>query len=231
MTAASVLRQWLAWLKKHEYTIHDLSTLQTGQAIMRRHAIHLRERTQAKAGIAASTVNTYFADIRACLTWAVRNGRLHKNPAFPEHASDELPDTKTKSTHQQRWGQCNEHPDTESLEKDSYGPDSERSLRNTALVTLLYYAALRGVEILRTSKDDRLGRNGLRWSQVNLEDWSVEILGKDEQDWVLQPLPDPEASSSGSSAESSTSTETVIQGMNKGNPGSVLLIERVFEDV
>lgn len=231
MTAASVLRQWLAWLKKHEYTIHDLSTLQTGQAIMRRHAIHLRERTQAKAGIAASTVNTYFADIRACLTGLFEMVASTRIPHFRNMHRTNSPTRKQNQRINNAGDQCNEHPDTESLEKDSYGPDLERSLRNTALVTLLYYAALRGVEILRTSKDDRLGRNGLRWSQVNLEDWSVEILGKDEQDWVLQPLPDPEASSSGSSAESSTSTKTVIQGMNKGNPGSVLLIERVFEDV
>jgi integrase len=53
---------------------------------------------------------------------------------------------------------------------------------------MLYYAAVRGAEVLRHHQDERDGRQGLRWGRVDLEAGTMRILGKD-QSWETAPIP------------------------------------------
>ena len=69
-----------------------LDTLEgSGPDVLRQYATRLRRRTQ-NGGIAASTAQTCFAHISACLSFAVREGRLSRNPAKTETARELLPD-------------------------------------------------------------------------------------------------------------------------------------------
>jgi integrase len=75
------------------------------------------------------------------------------------------------------------------------GRDAHLEDRDRAFVSLLAYSGVRGAEILRTSADDREGRQGLRWHNVTLpaptadqESGTLRGFGK-AQEWETTPLP------------------------------------------
>ena len=53
---------------------------------------------------------------------------------------------------------------------------------------VLGYSGVRGAEVLSHSKDDREGRNGLRWENVDLDAGTMLVSGKN-QTWERTPLP------------------------------------------
>jgi integrase len=192
-SAQSELDRWVTWMADRGY---DLETLEErGPEVLRQYATQLRQRTQS-GGIAASTAQTYFAYISACLSFAVREGRLARNPAQTEAAREMLPEDSRDRGDQQHWSpeqraQLMEYVNKRAesaIVEDPFGAYTET--RDRALVAMLYYAAVRGAEVLRHRQDEREGRQGLRWGRVDLEAGTMRILGKD-QSWETAPIPSP----------------------------------------
>jgi len=192
-SAESELGRWADWMRARGY---DLDTLEeNGPDVLRRYAARLRRRTQG-GGIAASTAETYFAYVSACLSFAVREGRLNRNPAQTEAARELLPEDSRDRGDQQHWtpeqrarliNHVQERTEA-AIEADPVGAYTES--RDRTLVAMLYYAAVRGAEVLRHRQDKRDGRQGLRWSRVDLDAGTMRILGKD-QSWETAPIPSP----------------------------------------
>ena len=192
-SAQSELDRWVNWMAERDY---DLMTLEErGPEVLRQYATRLRQRTQS-GGIAASTAQTYFAYISACLSFAVREGRLPRNPAQTETARELLPEDSRDRGDQQHWtpeqrARLMDHVEDRAeaaIDEDPFGAYTEA--RDRALVAMLYYAAVRGAEVLRHRQDERDGRQGLRWRRVDLDGGTMRILGKD-QSWETAPIPSP----------------------------------------
>jgi integrase len=192
-SASSELSRWADWMAKHGYTIETLED--RGPDILRQYATRLRKRTQA-GSIAASTAKTYFAYVSACLSFAVREGRLSRNPGQTETARELLPKDSRDRGDQQHWTPeqreqllrfVDERAET-AIDERAFGAYTEA--RDRALVAMLYYAAVRGAEVIRHRQDERDGRQGLRWRRIDLEAGTMRILGKD-QSWEMAPIPTP----------------------------------------
>jgi len=192
-SAESELSRWADWMAECGY---DLDTLEeSGPDVFRRYAVRLRRRTQG-GDITASTAQIYFAYVSACLAFAVREGRLSRNPAQTETARELLPEDSRDRGDQQYWSpeqrarlmdHVRERAE-QAIDADPFGAYTEA--RDRALVAVLYYAAVRGAEVLRHREDERDGRQGLRWRRVDLEAGTMRIFGKD-QSWETAPIPSP----------------------------------------
>ncbi|WP_436347912.1 tyrosine-type recombinase/integrase [Natronorubrum sp. FCH18a] len=132
--------------------------------------------------IAGSTANTYFAYVRAFLSFCVRDEQLDTNPAATERAEEFLPeDEPTRET--QFWTteqrtRLLEYADERlrMARKETIDVPLERAYRDRTIVILLAELGLRGAELFRDPNDDK--RDGLLWSDVNLERGRLEVLGK-----------------------------------------------------
>jgi integrase len=118
---------------------------------------------------------------------------------LPEEATEELPDSSSNRSDQQHWTleqrqqllDYTRQRAHDVIDEDGYSPAAIQAARDRAHVAMLYFAAVRGAEVLRHRRDSREGRQGLRWERVSLTDGAVELLGKGEQAWVKHPLPGP----------------------------------------
>jgi integrase len=72
--------------------------------------------------------------------------------------------------------------------EDADERDRLQAYRSRALVYLLAYSGCRGAEIAKVSDDEK--RNGLRWSDLNLDDGIVIVYGK-SREWEEAPLFEP----------------------------------------
>ncbi|MFC6838470.1 tyrosine-type recombinase/integrase [Halomarina ordinaria] len=184
-SAASELRRWRAWMDARDYGLVDLDD--DGRRVMRRYAAHLARRTRGDDGIAPTTAHTYFAYVSGCLSYAVRDGVLSRNPALADRAREELPDAERDRTDQQFWSPEQRRRLVAFVDRraatavETDGLDAGTPVRDRALVRVLAYAAVRGAEVLRHPKDDRPGRQGLRWRDVDLDRGTMRVLGKDQR--------------------------------------------------
>lgn len=64
--------------------------------------------------------------------------------------------------------------------------DGAVAVRDRALIAVIAYSGVRGGEVLRDPRDEH--RRGLRWSDVDLEDGTLRVLGK-SQNWEFAQLP------------------------------------------
>jgi len=145
-----------------------------------------------------STVQNYYAHISAFCGWAVREGHLEENPALKSQAKEPLPDGDSRKTErQQAWSPEQrtallEYVDEQAREAiDKVGENRYEAIkmcRDRALVYLLCFSGVRGAEVLDDVADDRRGRDGLRWSDVSLEDNTITVLGK-KGDWSDRAVP------------------------------------------
>jgi integrase len=194
--ARTALDRWRDWLSPT-----DIAALakDDGARVMRRYAQDLTERV-GNDELAASSAQTYYNIVSGFLSYCVRDGVLPTNPALRDRAREELP-TDDSDGKQQFWD-----PETreqflcwiddrayDAIETD--GRDAHLEARDRAFVYLLAYSGVRGAEILRTSADDREGRQGLRWRNVTLpgpdadqESGTLRVFGK-AQEWETTPLP------------------------------------------
>ncbi|WP_436348980.1 tyrosine-type recombinase/integrase [Natronorubrum sp. FCH18a] len=132
--------------------------------------------------IAGSTADTYFAYVRAFLSFCVRDEELDTNPAATERAEEFLPeDTPTRET--QFW----EPEQREQLlayvdervgmaREETISVPIERAYRDRTIVILLAELGLRGAELFRDANDEK--RDGLLWGDINLERGRLEVYGK-----------------------------------------------------
>lgn len=190
-TAKTVLNQWTNWCTKRGHTsLEDLSPNE-----IRRYVQHLNERMRDNE-ITASTVHTYFNIIRGCLSWCVTDSRLDSNPADSHEATDALPnDTQDPDSSQQFWTPTEiqeilSHVNSEAHTAiDSDGLDALAPARDRALVHTLVFSGARSAELFSSPSDSRKGRNGITWNRVDLNNGTIEVLGK-SQNWEHAQLPD-----------------------------------------
>jgi integrase len=150
----------------------------------REFGLRLRER-YVDGEISGSTANTYFAYVRAFLSFCVRDELLQTNPADTERAEEFLPeDAPTQET--QFWTpkqrkQLLEYVDerVDMARRDVIDVPLERAYRDRTAVILLAELGVRGAELFRDKNDD--DRNGLRWSDINLERGRLVVFGKSRE--------------------------------------------------
>ncbi|MFD1515723.1 tyrosine-type recombinase/integrase [Halomarina rubra] len=182
--ASSELRRFVGWMRARGRDLEDLAG-DDGTLIIRRYAERLDDRVTA-GGIAGSTANAYFSYLSGFLTYCVRDGRLPTNPALTNAAQEALPADESSRTDQQFWSTDQrrrlvafvDRRAIEAIDEKGFGATTEA--RDRALVRVLAYSAVRGAEVLRHPKDDREGRQGIRWSDVDLERNTLRVLGKDQ---------------------------------------------------
>lgn len=185
--ATSILRRWAAWLAGE----HGVTALtEIGVEHMRAYAQDLAVKT-AHGEYTASTANTYFAVVRAFLSWCVRERGLARNPADTRRASAALP-TENDRSRPQYWS----HDERRALESfvreraddAADGDPDERlaRLREYALVTVLANTGIRGAELFRVPEDDR--RSGATWDDVDFYTGTIRVLGKSQR---LEDVPLP----------------------------------------
>lgn len=185
-----VLTEFAQWLQQNQ-DIDSLSELTPTDC--RRYAQHLRERTRDEnQTLSASSANTYYAYVRAFLGWCVRDGRINTNPAAQNMATEELPEDADRPA-RQFWKERDRNALLSFVDKrvdESFDEESDvsqrRAYRDRALVYLLALSGVRGAEVFNAPQDNR--RNGLRWSDVDLENGTLEVLGKSrEYQYVALP--------------------------------------------
>jgi site-specific recombinase XerC len=189
--AESVLRRWVEWLAE-ERGIRSVFDLAPDH--MRAYAEELRDRTESGA-YAPSTAGTYYAVVRAFLSWCVRGGILESNPAADETATAALPVTIEGDAGEgwsaERRRTLERHVRERAIEASSDGFDREERrgrLREYALVALLVYSDVRGSELFRVPRDDR--RTGAVWEDVDFYTGTIRVLGRSQRLEEV-PLPAP----------------------------------------
>lgn len=185
-----VLVEFAQWLHE-ERDVNSLNELSSTDC--RRYAQYLREQVRNdEQALSASSANTYYAYVRAFLGWCVRDGRIDTNPAAQNQATEELPEDSDRPN-RQFWKERDrkallsfvDQRVDESFEEQSNVPQ-HRAYRDRALVYLLALSGVRGAEVFNAPEDER--RNGLRWSDVDLENGTLEVLGK-SREYQHVPLP------------------------------------------
>jgi integrase len=196
--ANRVITRWIDWLEQRDISNFE----QLDETVLAHYAEHLRRRVAAKeaettdGGIARSTAWTYYNTISAFLGWASKWGYIQENYARAGLAQESMPEwSTTQQTEQQFWtpdqrdqilNYVNERAHDAIEEK---GLDAEGEARDRALVAMLAFTGVRGSEIFRSEHDNRTGRQGLRWRDVDLEEQTISVLGKNQQRqsaWLLE---------------------------------------------
>lgn len=141
----------------------------------------LRE-SQIDGKISASTANTYFAYVRAFLSFCVREELLDSNPAKTNKATEYLPENTNDSSSQfwtpeQRQAIVNYA--TKRVDMANNGTirtDPVTASRDRTIVVLLAETGARGAELFDDSKDEK--RDGITWGDVDLEKHVLTVFGK-----------------------------------------------------
>ena len=178
--AESILRRWAEWLERD----HDVASLFDLEVVhMRAYAEELADRTD-RGEYTASTAGTYFAVVRAFLSWCVHGGILETNPAATETAESALPvdDGDSAETHWTR--EQREALESFVRERSVDAEDAPRAerlarLREYAMVVVLAHSGVRGSELFRVPEDDR--RTGATWDDVDFYSGTIRVLGKSQR--------------------------------------------------
>ncbi|WP_049912087.1 tyrosine-type recombinase/integrase [Natrinema limicola] len=159
---------------------------------IRAYSEHLYDRVKIDEDLAASTAGSYFAYVRAFLSWCVREQHLEQNPANTNTAMDPLPedDGKRKT---QYWSDEDRtqlvNYATKRVDMALEGTirtDPKAALRDRAIVVMLDGTGARGAELFADPKDEK--RNGLRWSDIDFEERMIEVYGK-SREYEEAPFP------------------------------------------
>lgn len=179
--AESILGRFAEWLER-EHGVRAIDALEAEH--MRSYAAELRERADS-GEYAVSTAETYYAVVRAFLSWCARGGIIAENPAATDRAEAALP-TADEPTDGDRWTaaqrrQLEAYVRERTLEADrDRDPDERRDrLREYAMVALLAHSAARGSELFRVPQDDR--RTGATWADVDFYSGTIRVLGKSQR--------------------------------------------------
>lgn len=178
--AESILRRWADWLEtEHETTV--LFNVEVDH--LRSYAAVLEERTN-RGEYTASTARTYFAVVRAFLSWCVRGGLLESNPATAGDAERLLPVADDRSE-EQFWATA-QRRELEAFvrERALEAEDGSRRerlgrLREYAMVAVLAHAGVRGAELFRVPEDAR--RTGATWGDVDFYAGTIRVLGTSQR--------------------------------------------------
>ena len=189
--AESILRRWADWLEA-EHNVHSLFVLDVEH--MHAYATELRTRVD-RGEYTASTAGTYYAVVRAFLSWCVRGGILESNPAATDDATATLPTaddrpcreywTATQRRRLERY--LRERTLAASTAPDNHDERCNR-LREYAMVSLLAHSSVRGSELFSVPDDER--RSGATWEDVDFYTGTIRVLGKSQRLEDV-PLPGP----------------------------------------
>lgn len=185
-----VLPLWIDWMNERGVVYLE----GVDERSLARWTKHLSRRVKAyegnsEDGITKATAWTYFNAVRSYLGWCETWRDLETNPADDPRPTDAMPDRPSRSSgDQQFWSPKQRqtllrHLDErarEAIEED--GSDALAPLRDRALAYLVGYSGVRGAEVLSKSDDDRDGRNGATWDDLDLDAGTIEILGKSQND-------------------------------------------------
>ncbi|MFC7009949.1 tyrosine-type recombinase/integrase [Halalkalicoccus salilacus] len=193
-----VITRWIDWLAQRDIE----SFAQLDGTVLAHYAEHLRRRIAANeadttnGGIARSIAWTYYNTISAFLGWASKWGYIQENYARAGLAQESMPDrSTTQQTEQQFWTpdqqeQILTYVNTRAHDAiDEKGLDAKIEARDRAFVAVLAFTGVRGSEIFRSEHDNRTGRQGLRWHDVDLDEQTISVLGKNQQRqsaWLLE---------------------------------------------
>jgi site-specific recombinase XerC len=180
--AESILRRWAEWLERDQ-EVRSLFALEAEH--MRAYADELRRRTE-RGSYTASTAGTYYAVVRAFLSWCVHGGILETNPAAVDAAERALP-APTDGDEDGGWTterrrKLVDYVRERALEAsgEAFGRDERRTrLREYALVALLAHSDIRGAELFRVPEDDR--RTGATWDDVDFYTGTIRVLGRSQR--------------------------------------------------
>ncbi|ADD06994.1 XerC/D-like integrase [Natrialba magadii ATCC 43099] len=188
--AESILHRFADWLDR-EFGITSLFALESTHA--RAYAADLREQTE-RGAYTASSAHTYYAVVRAFLSWCVRGGILETNPAATDPAESALPnasagtdknqdgdtDTDTTAWNLEQRRRLETYARERALSAADATPTERRSrLREYAMVALLAHSSVRGAELFRVPEDDR--RSGATWDDVDFYTGTIRVLGKSQR--------------------------------------------------
>jgi integrase len=197
--AARELNRFVGWLREEDLG-QEPTFANLDERTFRRYARFLVRR-----GTAKGTTRTYYAYVSSFCGWAVDEGYLDRHYANTSVAQAPLPDDDgRRSGDQQAWSPehrdritryVDEQADT-AIDARSENEDDQdgsvyrsiRACRDRALVYILAYTAVRGAEIFRAPNDER--REGLRWSDVDLDAQSLTVFRKKQQ-WDEASIPAP----------------------------------------
>ncbi|ESP86799.1 tyrosine-type recombinase/integrase [Candidatus Halobonum tyrrellensis] len=177
----SALVRWRSWLEDEHgvTTLNDLDVLDC-----RRYARHLKQRAR-DGELKAGTATTYYAYVRAFLSFCVADEFLDTNPAKAKRATDELPEDLGDAD-RQFWRENERRAilrfvdDRADRALDGEADvDRERAFRDRAVVYLLGLSGVRGAEVFAAPADDK--RTGITWSDVQLDDGAIRVLGKSRE--------------------------------------------------
>ncbi|MDL0145139.1 tyrosine-type recombinase/integrase [Halobacterium salinarum] len=177
----STLATWRIWLRK-ERGVTSLENLDILDC--RRYARHLKQRAR-DGDLKASTATTYYAYVRAFLTFCVADEHLDANPAKAKRATDELPEDLGDADRQFWRGEERRAIMRSVDERVDHALDEEadvtreRAFRDRAIVYLLGLSGVRGAEVFAEPSDDK--RTGITWGDVQLDAGAVRVLGKSRE--------------------------------------------------
>jgi integrase len=159
----------------------------------RRYAQYLRKRVHdeddALSAASTHTNGPYFTIVRAFLGWCVDDERIDANPARPNRVKQALPEHHGDHD-RQFWSAETREALLKFVDERAYATldesadDRERAFRDRAIVTMLALTGARGAELFADPRDDH--RDGLRWSDVDLEQGIAVVFGKTRE---RQPIP------------------------------------------
>ena len=150
----------------------------------RRYARHLKQRARDDE-LKAGTATTYYAYVRAFLSLCVADEFLNTNPAKVKRATDELPEDLGDAD-RQFWRE-DEHrailrfvDDRADRALDGEADVTcERAFRDRAVAYLLGLSGVHGAEVFAAPAGDK--RTGITWSDAQLDDGAVRVLGKSRE--------------------------------------------------
>jgi integrase len=188
--AERVLGEFLDWAEGR-----DIETFEAlDVADLEAYALTLNRRTTGDDGIAATTARKYYDYVRAYLSWCASREYASENPAAKDRAEEALPnDDERDEHHQQLWTPEQRQTIIRYVEQrahnaiDECGHDAVKEARDRSFVATIAYAGVRGGEVVRDPNDDR--RQGVRWSDVNLNTGTMTVLGKGDQAYETVGLP------------------------------------------
>ncbi|SEP75781.1 tyrosine-type recombinase/integrase [Natrinema salaciae] len=185
--AESILRRWADWLER-DHDVRSIAALDVEH--MRAYAIELQRRTD-RGEYTASTAGTYYAVVRAFLSWCVRGGIRDTNPAATDRAETALPTADARPT-SDSWTadqrrELERYVRDRGLEAGARSTAERRTrLREYAMVAVLAHSTVRGSELFRVPEDDR--RTGATWDDVDFYTGTIRVLGKSQR---LEDVPLP----------------------------------------
>jgi len=191
------LRKWIDTMgDRGVETLDDLDSRTVG-----RWAQYLDRRVQAHeadsdSGLTRASAWTYYNHVSAYLTYCREWEYIAENPAQAAVVEKAMPDRPSGSSKdQQFWSPTQRQALLQYVDErahdaiDAKGHDAVAEVRDRALCYLLGYAGVRGAEVLSHADDDREGRNGATWGDLDAENATLTIYGK-SQDWEQAPLTD-----------------------------------------